>query len=277
MSVQFFSLPDGQLAYDDSGSGPLVICLPSIGDLRGEYRFLAPQLVAAGNRVIQADLRGQGESSARWNEYSVEALARDLLALVQHLGAGPAVVIGTSMSAAASAWAAVEQPEAISALVLIGPAVRGVVSPSNQLLYRTLFARPWGAAVWTKYYTTLYPTRKPADFSAYTAALKSSLQQPGRTAAILGLMLSPKTPAEQRLALVRQPVRVIMGSLDPDFKDPAAEARWVAEQMHGQHFMIAGAGHYPHAEMPEITAPLVLDFLNSLEYQRLPAQPAYVT
>ncbi len=47
MTTQFLKLQNGQIAYDDSGKGPLVICIPSMGDLRGEYRFLIPQLVAA--------------------------------------------------------------------------------------------------------------------------------------------------------------------------------------------------------------------------------------
>lgn len=276
MSVQFFSHSNGQLAYEDTGSGPLIICSPSLGDVRREYRFLAPRLVAAGYRVVQADLRGLGDSSPRWDEFTVPALGGDLLALIRHLDSGPAIVVGTSMSAAAAAWAAVEQPAAISALVLIDPAVRGTVPPLYQVLFRLLFARPWGPALWTKYYTGLYPTRKPADLAAYVADLRSNLQQPGRIAATLGLMLAPKTPVEERLSLVRQPVRVFMGSRDPDFKDPTAEAHWVADQIGCQSFIIEGAGHYPHAEMPEIISPLVLDFLQSLKSQAEARQAAEV-
>jgi pimeloyl-ACP methyl ester carboxylesterase len=55
-----------------------------------------------------------------------------------------------------------------------------------------------------------------------------------------------------------------MGDKDPDFKDPAAEARWVADSLRGTYRMVPGAGHYPHAEMPEITAPLVLSFLEKV-------------
>ena len=58
MTTQFLRLPQGQISYEDAGAGPLVVCLPSLGDLRAEYRFLAPRLVEAGCRVIQMDLRG---------------------------------------------------------------------------------------------------------------------------------------------------------------------------------------------------------------------------
>jgi len=58
-STQFLNLPGGQIAYDDTGgTGPLVICVPGLGDVRQQYRFLAPRLVAAGFRVVTIDLPG---------------------------------------------------------------------------------------------------------------------------------------------------------------------------------------------------------------------------
>ena len=61
-----------------------------------------------------------------------------------------------------------------------------------------------------------------------------------------------------------QPALVVMGSKDPDFKNPEAEAQRVAEAVRGSYKIIENAGHYPHAEMPEIAAPLMLDFLKSV-------------
>ena len=46
MNTSFLDQLGGRIAYDDTGSGPLVVCVPSMGDVRGEYRFLAPQLTA---------------------------------------------------------------------------------------------------------------------------------------------------------------------------------------------------------------------------------------
>ena len=54
MNTQFLKRPEGTIAYDDTGSGPLVVCAPSMGDC-AEYRFLAPQLVAASYRVVTMD------------------------------------------------------------------------------------------------------------------------------------------------------------------------------------------------------------------------------
>ncbi len=57
----------------------------------------------------------------------------------------------------------------------------------------------------------------------------------------------------------------MLGSRDPDFKDSEAEARWVAESLLGTYRMRKDAGYYLHAEMTEITRPLVLSLLLALK------------
>jgi pimeloyl-ACP methyl ester carboxylesterase len=110
----------------------------------------------------------------------------------------------------------------------------------------------------------LYPTRKPADFTEYRAALKANLSQPGRLEALKKMMLASKSASEQRLPKVKAPALVLMGSKDPDFKPPEAEAQWVAGRLNARYEMIPSAGHYPQAEMPEITGPKVVAFLRSI-------------
>jgi pimeloyl-ACP methyl ester carboxylesterase len=70
-------------------------------------------------------------------------------------------------------------------------------------------------------------------------------------------------PVEARLEAVKAHTLVVMGDRDPDFKDATAEAEFVADELGGVIVMVAGAGHYPHAEFPEIVTPAVLDFLGS--------------
>lgn len=261
MATQFFQHQNGTLAYDDAGRGPLVIGVPSMGDVRGEYRFLAPQLVAAGYRAVSLDVRGHGESSTAWSDFSVAAIGSDILALIRHLDAGPAYVIGTSMGAGAGVWAAAEAPDLIRGLVLIGPFVRGAGDKFLQLMFTVMFARPWGPSMWLKYFNTLYPTRQPADFAAYTAALHANLKAPGRLEALHKMLMASKLASEERLPRVTAPVKVLMGSKDRDFKDPEAEAKLVADSLRGTYQMIENAGHYPHAEMPDIVGPIILSTL----------------
>jgi pimeloyl-ACP methyl ester carboxylesterase len=263
MATQFLKHQNGTLAYDDAGSGPLVVCVPSVGDVRGEYRFLAPQLVAAGYRAISLDVRGHGESSTDWPDFSVAAIGGDIIALIRHLNAGPAFVIGTSMGAGAGVWAAAEAPDLIRGLVLIGPFVRGAGDKFLQLMFSVLFARPWGPSMWLKYFSTLYPTRKPADFTEYATALRANLKAPGRLEALHHMLNASKLASEQRLPRVTAPTMVLMGSKDRDFKDPEAEAKLAANSLRGTYQMIDNAGHYPHAEMPEVTGPIILSTLKA--------------
>lgn len=272
METRYFEYQNGRLAYDDQGSGPLVLLAPSLGDVRAEYRFMAPRLVEAGYRVVSLDLRGHGDSSVNWPDYRVESVGRDFLALIEHLQAGPATIVGTSLSAGAAVWAAAEAPELVQRLVLVGAFVRNTMPMwQTKLMFGPLFADPWGASVWGRYFRTLYPTHQPEDFEAYVAALQARLRQPGRLAAVRGMITASKQAVEDRLAEVQQPVLVVMGTKDPDFSDPAAEAQWIAAQTGGEARLIEGAGHYPQAEMPGKFIETVLPFLAALQ-----AEPAHV-
>jgi pimeloyl-ACP methyl ester carboxylesterase len=265
MVTKFLNGRYGTIAYDDSGDGPLIICVPSMGDLRQEYRYLIPGLASAGYRVISMDVRGHGETSPAWPDYSVGAIGSDVLDIVRSLDAGPALVIGTSMAAGAGVWAAAEAPTLVSGLVLVGPFVRGDGDAWLKLLFSVIFARPWGPSMWLRYYATLYPSRKPDDFTWYSRTLQNNLKQPGRMEALVSMLMASKSASEERLLRVTAPTLVLMGTKDRDFKDPEAEAQWVAQSLRGTYRMIQGLGHYPHAEMPEFTASLILDFMKTLK------------
>jgi pimeloyl-ACP methyl ester carboxylesterase len=264
MATKFLKQKSGQIAYDVEGNGPLVVCVPSLGDLRGEYRFLRPLLVEAGFQVATMDVRGHGDTSIKWDDFSVAGVGEDILALVRELKAGPAVVVGTSMGGGAAIWAAVEAPELIRGMILVDPFVDGKGDSFLKLLSAIMFARPWGTSMWLKYYASLYPTRKPADFDEYTAALYEKLKERGRLEAVLQMLYASKEASGERMPQVTQPALVLMGSKDRDFKDPEGEAKRIAEAVRGKYVMIENAGHYPHAEMPEITAPLMISFMQSL-------------
>lgn len=272
---QFLRVADGAIAYDDQGSGPLVIALPGLGDLRQSYRFLAPQLASAGFRVLTVDLRGHGGSSVGWPSYDAAAIGQDILALIDHVGGGPATIIGNSFSAAAAVWAATERPSAVAGTVLIGPFVRAA-KPNRglTLAMNTLFHGPWSVRAWTWYHGTLFPTVRPADHDTYRRALRTNLAEPGRFQALRAMLFRQPDDSEQRLARMHVPTLVLMGSQDPDFPDPVAEARWIADHVGadgqpnahglGEIAIIEGAGHYPQAEMPTDTAARLLPFLSEV-------------
>ena len=270
VETQFLDLPGGRLAYDVRGpeGGPLVVCAPGMGDVRAAYRFMVQSLADAGHRVVLLDQRGHGESSSSWADYGSPLTGQDLLALVKHLGE-PAAIIGHSSSAAAAVWAAAQEPALVSAVVLLGPFARQ--DELSAMVRLALAAVTSNAAIWSRlYYPTMYKAPKPADFVAYVRALQANLREPGRMAATRGAM-TRQGECFARAAEVKCPVLVVMGSRDPDFPDPAADAAYARELVGANAqttrtqtalAMIDGAGHYPHAELPTETAGGVVPFLN---------------
>lgn len=256
--------PTGRIAYSLSGEGPLVICIPGMGDVRSVYRFLGASLADAGFQVATMDLRGHGDSDATFESYDDIATGTDLIALTEHLG-GPAILIGNSMGAAAACWMAAEAPALTAGLVLLGPFVRD--RPANllgTLMLRVALLRPWGPAAWHAYFKRLYPTRRNAEYETHFEEVSESLLKPGHWDAFRKTARSSHRPVQARLGQVQVPTLVVMGDKDPDFPDPEAEARWIAEQLHGKVLMVPGAGHYPHAEFPELVSPAIVEFLRRI-------------
>src|SRR4029453_18822033 len=238
MSTKFLDVPGGRLAYDLTGPqhAPLVICTPGMGDTRKVYRFLAPRLAEAGYRVATLDLRGEGESSVGWDDYRSAAASADQLALLRHLG-GPAGLLSTSYSAASSIVAAADAPDLVAGLAMTGPWARSPQPPPGirGLTMRVATALVGRiAAAWTAYYRSLYKGAKPADLRQYTKDLATNLRQAGRLAALRGMLAGGHDTAAARLPEVRCPALVVMGTADPDFPDPPAEAHWIEQQLAGR-------------------------------------------
>jgi pimeloyl-ACP methyl ester carboxylesterase len=260
-TLSFLPRGEGSIAYEIRGTGPLVLCVPGMGDLRSSYRHLVPALVNAGYRVAVADLRGHGDSDSTFSSYDDEATASDAIALIEHLDQ-PATIVGNSMGAGAAVIAAARRPELVSGLVLLGPFVRN--PPSNvflSLLFRVLTASPWVAAVWKSYLPSLYRGRKPADFAPYLADVNTAMKRPGHARAFSRTTKTSHEPAELVVGQIRAPVLIAMGALDPDFTDPAAEAAWIAKQTGGETLMLDDCGHYPQSQQPELLIPAITSFL----------------
>lgn len=269
--TRYLEVSGGRIAYDDQGTGQVVICVPGLGTIRSEYRLLAPQLVAAGFRVITLDPRGEGESSVGWAEYSAAAVARDVIALARALDTGPVILAGASMAGGAVVCAAADAPELVAGVILISPFARDTMPLWRArlmyaLLLAPLFSGPWGPANWIRYIRTLYPSAQPVDYEDFLRSLETNLREPGRMATLRGFLAATQTAAGERLALVKAPALVIMGSKDRDFPNPEAEGRHIAGSLGrpAEIRMIDGSGHYPHVDASAIVGPLVVGFLSGL-------------
>lgn len=262
LPVQYIDRPGGRIAFRVTGDGPLVIAVPGMGELASSFRHTVPALRDAGYRVAAMDLRGHGDSDTTFDAYDDAAAGSDALALIRHLG-GPAVIVGNSLGAGAAVWAAAEDASAVSGLALIGPFVRN--PPTNPVMaaaFRLAMLRPWARAAWLAYLPSLYPGVKPADFDEHRRRIGDNLREPGRTAAFVATTHTDHRVAEERLPQVAAPTIVVMGTADPDFADPAAEAAWIAERLDAEVTLIEGAGHYPQAQHPDVVNDALTAFLN---------------
>jgi pimeloyl-ACP methyl ester carboxylesterase len=261
--TRFLVIGNSQIAYDDTGGeGHLLLAIPGMGDLRSEYRFIGPMLRQAGYRVVTMDVRGFGESSAQWADYSAHAVGRDALTLLDHLGVSSAIILGNSFAAGAALWAAHDAPARIHGVVLLGPIVRDQkLSLMTKLVLALGFAGPWRIGFWTTYWNSLFPRRKPADHALVRAALTRNLQEAGRMVALKKMVGMSKADTAAILPQSRVPALVVMGTRDLDFTDATAEANWLAGVIHAEVLIVEGAGHYPHTEVPDEVAPALLSFL----------------
>ena len=265
----FLARPGGRIAYDDTGDGPLVVCIPGMGDLRSEYRLLAPHLLAAGHRVVTMDLRGHGESDATFDDHERSTVGDDVVALLAHLDAGPAHLVGTSFGASATVWAAAQAPERVASVTLVGPFVRDLPVPRlESAMLRLALRRPWGARFWAWWLgTKLFPGATPEDHDAHVTAVRRNLQEPGRIEAMAAMARTSCAEIDPRLDDVTVPTLVVMGTADPDFPDPAAEAQAIADRVQGEVVMVDGSGHYPQVDAPDETGEAVSRFLADVTQQ----------
>ncbi|MCS3782291.1 alpha/beta fold hydrolase [Tsukamurella ocularis] len=273
----FASVGDGRIAYDVVGEGPLIVLSPGLADTRATYRFLAPRLVDAGYRVATVDLRGHGDSSARWSSFTRADTASDLAEVITDLGGGPAIVVGQSFSGGAATILAAERPDLVAAVIEIAPFTR---PPSLSLAaflrdgaYRrgTFLLGGFGITGsprrWSQYLDMAYPTRKPSDWDSWKASVLAGLEKPDRRRAATKMVLANAKDAAEALPHVTRPTLIIMGSQDSDFADPVAEAKGIVAALPdsiGSYVTIDGAGHYPHAEFPDEVATHILRFLTGL-------------
>jgi pimeloyl-ACP methyl ester carboxylesterase len=115
-------------------------------------------------------------------------------------------------------------------------------------------AGPWRVRAWDYFYGSLYKKTPPSDLAAYRRMLRENLSEPGRFEAVIQFLRASKAACEARIPAVTQPSLVIMGALDPDFADPEAEARQLADRLKGEAVIVNDSGHYPQAETPEVVA-----------------------
>jgi len=254
------AVPGGMLSYEVAGHGPVVLCLPSLGDTRREYDRVVPVLVEQGYGVVTTDLRGMGQSQGHFKTHTVADLANDINVILDAERVEQAFLLGCSISGASAGLFAVEHPGRVRALVLFSPLMRTGSRFSSFILSTVLRLPGIGSLVWANYFKSLYPSH-PVE-QEYLEHIRKAAKQPGAMKSIADMSAAPRIDAQ--IASIHVPTLVYLGTKDPDFKDVHAEA----EQLHREIpqadiRVLEGIGHYPQREDAEHVVPELVTWLHA--------------
>lgn len=220
-------------------------------------------------RVIRYDARGHGESVAQPGPFYHH---HDLRELLVFLGVERAHVVGLSIGGGVALDLALERPETVSGLVLVGAGVEGypdseetergwaeieaAYEAGNKDLAVELSLRMW----------TDGPRRTPdeVDHTARERVRAMTARNYFAIPEVEAEELPLDPPALSRLAEVRAPTLVVLG--DQDVPDILAIGRLLEGGVVGAgKVTITGTAHHPNLEKPEEFNRTVLGFLSGLD------------
>lgn len=252
--------PWGHLHYRLRGpdSGLPVVLLNSLGtDLR-MWEGVADRLPAI--RLIGMDKRGHGLSATPTDDWTLDDLAADALALMDHLGVARALVAGCSIGGMIAQRMATLAPDRVAGLFLSNTAmkvgtieswaarIKGVTGQGLRGLAPQIMERWFGPAFRAsdeaKAWETLLMRGDDAGYIATCRVLAAA-------------DLRGTSPA------IACPVLLVGGTADAS--TPEDLVRATAAAIHGARVeIIQGSGHIPAIDNPDATARLLADFHRGL-------------
>lgn len=260
------SVNSGRLSYDDQGSGPAVILLHGYPLCRAMWQPQLKDLSAAGYRVIAPDLRGFGTSPLAQDRVSMDTYADDVIALMDDLGLGRAVVVGMSMGGYVLFNLLERYPQRLAGAVF--SVTRAAADDAAGKLRRSALAQEVAEgrpqAVVDAFKEILFAPQTLADQPELVARVWGWLETTAPAGLIGGLLaMRDRRDALALLASIEVPALVIGAELDRAI--PPEHSRAIAAGIPGAHLTILpGVGHMANLEAPDAFNGLLLEFLASL-------------
>jgi len=128
------------IEYFAQGSGPLVVLLPSLGRGAQDFDDVRPRLAHAC-RVVTPQPRGIGASRGPTSGVTLHDYARDIAAVIEREGGGPALIGGHAFGNFVARTTATDRPDLVRGVALLGathvwpvpPEVRESIMKSSDL------------------------------------------------------------------------------------------------------------------------------------------------
>ena len=254
-----------ELAHEEHGpaAGPTVTLLHGFPFDRRMWAATARVLSEAGYRCILPDLRGHGKSPLGEGPATMEAMAKDVVALLERIQAKAGVVVGFSMGGYVALQMALRDREHVRALALVDTRAEADTPEGKANRAKTIEgiqAKGMQALVDAMVPKLLHPdtpARKPAVKETVERMILDN-QPKGAIAAVEGMRDRPDMRG--KLAQMHVPCIAIVGEED-QITPPDSVSR-MGQAFRGSDFeMIPKAGHMAPLENPEKFHKVLLEWL----------------
>jgi pimeloyl-ACP methyl ester carboxylesterase len=131
---RFVEYDDVRIEVLAEGIGMPVVLLPSLGRDSYDYDDIAEGLAADGFRVLRPIPRGMGGSTGPMQDLTLHDFARDVAAVVEHEGAGPAVLVGHAYGHFVARMTAADRPDLVRGVVCAACAARSYPDSLSKLV-----------------------------------------------------------------------------------------------------------------------------------------------
>ena len=254
------------IAYETLGQSknPPIVMILGLSYRMAHWGQL-PSLLAERLRVVIFDCRGMGASEKRDEPYTVADEVADVLAVMDAAGVDRATMYGRSRGGMLAQEFALQQPERMTNLVLVGTGHRGPGSVGwNERVTKAMNFAP-GLAKEQIFAEQLEAMAAPGwrerDPAAFNYALNVDLEASPRRFAVQRQMgaLDGWT-SSGRLSAIACPTLVLCG--EDDGMQPPENSRLLAAEIPNSRLeLIPNCGHNPMLEQPEDVARRVFAFL----------------
>jgi pimeloyl-ACP methyl ester carboxylesterase len=257
-----------RLRFVDEGEGPPVVLLHGFASALETWRGVKEELLKKHHRVIALDLKGFGWSSRPEGDYSPQAEAALVLALMDQRNVKTAAVVAHSWGSAVALAMVMAAPERVTRLALYDAWVYEEQLPTTFLWAR---ANGVGEALFDLFYAerpdekmnrAFYDPKKYVN-ERFVEEVERALDRPGTTAAALAAVRGQRFGEMQaHYREVKQQVLLLWGREDEVTLLPYGE-RLSHELPHAHLVVYPQCGHFPMIEAAGTSTDDLVSFLDA--------------